>query len=84
MLFPEGGYLISVDVPFTIASEDELLGPVAIAFSSGFYRSLARGSDVSAAYLEAVSSCIMHWNVYYPEEIAFEGYSKCEGSYWGA
>lgn len=53
-----GGYLISLNVPFTVASEDELLDPVAFAFSRGFYRGLARGQEVPAAYNEAVTCCI--------------------------
>ncbi len=54
-----GGYLINLNVPFTIASEEELSDPVAFAFSGGFYRALASGKDVPAAYIEAVSSCIL-------------------------
>jgi hypothetical protein len=53
-----GGYLINMNVPFTIASEDELSDPVAFAFSAGFYLELASGKDIPAAYIEAVSSCI--------------------------
>ena len=51
-----GGCLINLNVPFTIACEDELSDPV--AFSSGFYGALASGRNVADAYVEAVSSCI--------------------------
>jgi len=50
--------LINVNVPFTIACEDELSDPVAFAFSSGFYGALASGRNVAEAYVAAVSSCI--------------------------
>lgn len=50
--------MINLNVPFTIACEDELSDPVAFAFSSGFYGALASGRNVADAYVEAVSSCI--------------------------
>jgi hypothetical protein len=103
-----GAFIINKNVPFTVAAEEDLLDPVASAFSRAMYRSLASGKPGDAAYIDAVAACVSRGffvtrlpvllrqtdpeiaaqasrmiplsggDVYYPDEIAAEGYCRCE------